>query len=119
VLGNVLCEVPVDQKAFLLDLDRRLKPGGRIVFLEHVKSSNPVVASFQDLINPAFTVIAGGCNCNRDSLHALKSIPGWEVRHVEFFSSAPFFINKLIAGVVEKSGIVPSAHESNVSINKL
>lgn len=37
VFGNVMCEVP-DQKKFLKDIDRVLKPGGKIVFQEHIRS---------------------------------------------------------------------------------
>jgi SAM-dependent methyltransferase len=36
VLGNVMCEVP-DQMSFLRDLDRVLKPGGKIIFQEHIR----------------------------------------------------------------------------------
>ena len=52
VLGNVLCEVPDDQVKFLHEINRLLKPGGRVIFLEHVRSKNAWVAAFQDVYNP-------------------------------------------------------------------
>ena len=31
-----MCEVP-DQQSFLNDVDRVLKPGGKVVFMEHIR----------------------------------------------------------------------------------
>ena len=56
------------------------------------------------IIDRFHKVVSGGCNCNRDSLKALQSIPGWTVSHVDFMASNPFFIAPFIAGVAVKTG---------------
>jgi ubiquinone/menaquinone biosynthesis C-methylase UbiE len=60
----VLCTVTDPERA-LAELERVLKPGGRLLFLEHVRSEDPRVAKWQDRIAPAWRKIGHGCNCNR------------------------------------------------------
>jgi len=35
--------------------------------LEHVRSTHPTMAGWQDAIQPAWTLISGGCHPNRDT----------------------------------------------------
>ena len=46
-------------------------PGGRLLFLEHVRSGDPRVAAQQDKISFPYSLI--GCHPNRDTLQEIKA----------------------------------------------
>lgn len=73
----VLCTVP-DQERALAEIRRVLKPGGRLLFLEHVRSHDPGLARWQDRIRPFWRHLGHGCNPNRDTAAALARA-GFEV----------------------------------------
>jgi len=70
----VMCTMP-DPAAALEEVSRVLKPDGRFLFLEHVRSEDAGFARTQDRINPAWRFLADGCNCNRDSLATIEASP--------------------------------------------
>jgi len=70
VVTFVLCSVP-DQKAALDEITRVLKPSGRLLFLEHVRSDDPGVAKWQDRVRPLYNLV--GCNPNRETLAAIEA----------------------------------------------
>ena len=99
VVGTlVLCEVP-DQPSALAEIARVLRPGGSFCFLEHVRSDEPVLARRQDRWAPAWKLLSGGCNCNRDTLGAIEGseLEVAEVEH-ERFPKAPSLVRPLIVG---------------------
>ena len=59
----VFCSVPNPVRG-LEEVRRVLKVGGQAIFLEHVRSSNRLVAKLQDLFNP-ITLGLTGTNINR------------------------------------------------------
>ena len=77
----VLCTVP-EPDAALREIARVLKPGGRLLFLEHVRSPEPGLARWQDRLHGAWYVFGHGCNCNRDTLATLEASP-LEVEHAD------------------------------------
>lgn len=83
VSGLVFCSVP-DPLLGLSEVDRVLRSGGTLRMLEHVRSRRPLMARWQDLIQPAWTWISGGCHPNRDTEatveHAGFSIDSRQVR---------------------------------------
>jgi ubiquinone/menaquinone biosynthesis C-methylase UbiE len=64
VSGLVFCSVD-DPASGLAEVRRILRPAGSLRMLEHVRSEIPWRARLQDLIQPAWTRIAGGCRPNR------------------------------------------------------
>jgi ubiquinone/menaquinone biosynthesis C-methylase UbiE len=78
----VLCTVP-DQGAALAEVRRVLKPGGRLLFIEHVRGEGRI-ARLQDRIEPVWRRLMGGCHPNRDTLSAVESA-GFVVGPVEHF----------------------------------
>jgi SAM-dependent methyltransferase len=74
VITWVLCTAP-DPAAVLAEAWRVLKPGGRLLFAEHVRSPTRAVAALQDLVNPGWRCLAAGCNLNRDTLATLAASP--------------------------------------------
>ncbi|GAB3528488.1 class I SAM-dependent methyltransferase [Arthrobacter monumenti] len=67
----VLCSV-ADPAAAVGEVLRVLKPGGSLLFLEHVCSERASVRRWQDRLTPIQRRVAGGCHLNRDTLAALR-----------------------------------------------
>lgn len=67
----VLCTV-TDQAASLAEIERVLRPGGRLHFLEHVRASTSGLARAQDLLHGPWFAAGHGCHCNRDTATAIE-----------------------------------------------
>lgn len=72
VSGLVFCSVD-DPARGLVEVRRVLAPGGTLRMLEHVRSERPWRARVQDLIQPAWTRVAGGCHPNRDTERTVEA----------------------------------------------
>jgi len=70
----VLCTVP-DPDAALHEIARVLKPGGRFLFLEHVRAEDPALARWQDRLHGPWLAFGHGCHCNRDTGGAIERSP--------------------------------------------
>ncbi len=68
----VLCSVP-DLQATLAELRRVLKPGGRLLFLEHVAADDrPDRLAWQRRLEPAWKILAAGCHLTRRTGEAIR-----------------------------------------------
>lgn len=65
VITYTLCTIPDVQKA-LRGMQRVLRPGGKLLFCEHGIAPDARLARWQNRINAAWRIVAGGCNINRD-----------------------------------------------------
>ena len=97
VFTLVLCGVE-DQARALREVRRVLRPGGRLLFLEHVRSDDPKLARLQDRINWLNHFLVG-CDCNRQTLAAIEE-QGFTVSRIEptELPKAPKFVRPAIVG---------------------
>jgi ubiquinone/menaquinone biosynthesis C-methylase UbiE len=94
----VLCTVP-DPAAAVAELTRVLKPGGKLLFVEHVRSQDPAGAVWQDRLEQPWRFFADGCHCNRDTLATLAT-SGFVLDEVEHgrLPKAPAIVRPLVRG---------------------
>jgi ubiquinone/menaquinone biosynthesis C-methylase UbiE len=72
VIGSfVFCSVPLPSKG-LKELYRVCKPGGQVLLLEHVLSSNPIMAKVMNFFNPVILALVGA-NINRNTVKNIKA----------------------------------------------
>ena len=85
----VLCTVP-DQPAALAELQRVLRPGGELRFLEHVHAERQPLRAVQSFADAStlWPRLAGGCHAARDTLRAIEDA-GFTVSDVRQFDFSP------------------------------
>jgi len=72
VIGSfVFCSVPLPIKG-LKELYRVCKPGGQVLLLEHVLSSNLIMAKVMNFFNPVILALVGA-NINRNTVKNIKA----------------------------------------------
>jgi ubiquinone/menaquinone biosynthesis C-methylase UbiE len=100
----VLCTIP-DPAAALAEASRALKPGGRLLFVEHVRANNPALARWQDRLEKPWRFLGDGCHCNRDTVATIEA-SALRLENVERgrLPKAPAIVRPLVRGVAVKAG---------------
>ena len=105
----VLCRVD-DQPRALRELRRVLRPGGRLLFIEHVRSGDPGTARLQDRMNWLNRLVVC-CGCNRPTLGSIQEA-GFIITRAEHTAlpKAPKFVSPAIMGSATAPALAPSTH---------
>jgi len=100
VVTFALCSV-ADLDCALAEIARVLRPGGQLLFLEHVRDTDPEMARKQDHPGRLYSWI--GCHPNRDTVTAISHAPFevTTVRHGEV-PKAPRVERPMIVGVAAR-----------------
>lgn len=72
VITYTLCTIPDVQSSFS-EMRRVLKPGGKLIFCEHGIAPDKSMQRWQNLLNPLWKKLGGGCNLNRDIPQLIKN----------------------------------------------
>jgi ubiquinone/menaquinone biosynthesis C-methylase UbiE len=103
----VLCGVD-DQPRALRELRRVLRPGGQLLFIEHVRATDTHLARSQDRMNGINRFMVG-CDCNRPTLDSIGDA-GFTVTRVEHTTMPKVF--KFVSPAIVGSAVVPAAAPS-------
>ena len=97
VMTWVGCSIP-DVEAALREMRRVLRPGGRLLFVEHGRSPDPNVERWQERLNPYWQRLSGGCHLNRKIVDQLPAA-GFRVQQLETgYLSGPKVLTFLYEG---------------------
>ena len=102
----VFCTIPDAEKA-AKEMYRVLKPGGKMLFLEHVHAKPGIKNSLQNLFNPLWKPLACGCNLNRNT-KVVFSDAGFQYDHIDELNHHPNLIplfSSVIKGVATKPSL--------------
>jgi len=100
----VFCTIPNAEKA-AAEMYRVLKPGGSVLFLEHVHAKSSVKRRMQNWMNPIWKPLACGCNLNRDT-KAVFSDAGFDYETIEEINHHPRMLplfSSVMRGVAKKA----------------
>ena len=99
----VLCTVPDPARA-VAEVERVLRPAGKLLFLEHVRSEQPGTARWQDRLERPWGVLGAGCHPNRDTLALLGASPlqVGEYRR-DTLPKSPPIVRPLVIGAATKT----------------
>lgn len=93
----VFCTLPDPGRA-ATEIRRVLRPGGRLLFFEHVLADSQGLARWQTRCNPLWRHLACGCNLNRDTRQTFEQA-GFELRTLSAYRHPKIFL-PLVAPVI-------------------
>jgi ubiquinone/menaquinone biosynthesis C-methylase UbiE len=99
VITYTLCTIPDTSKA-LEEMRRVLKANGSLIFCEHGKAPDKFIEKWQNMINPLWKRLGGGCSLNKDipliieengfKINNMETmyIPGWKPASFNYWGTA-------------------------------
>jgi ubiquinone/menaquinone biosynthesis C-methylase UbiE len=93
----VLCTVDNPDRA-LREIARVLRPGGRLLFIEHVRARSRFLAACQDKLLRPWRGFAGGCVCNRPTLELMRANGFTVTADDQVWHGMPAIVAPLIVG---------------------
>ncbi len=91
VVSFVLCSVNSLDMA-MREIERVLKPGGKFIFLEHIKSENKVIGRLQDIVAKPYSRMAKNCHPNRNPLLFINN----DIFDLSNEVQVPYILSKLV-----------------------
>jgi len=100
----VLCTIDFPDRA-LAEIARVLRPGGQLLFIEHVRSHSPRAARWQDRLETPWRHFAAGCRCNRDTVASIAAA-GFTTEHEDAqWKGVPPIVASIVIGRAVKESV--------------
>ncbi|MBF0250325.1 MAG: class I SAM-dependent methyltransferase [Alphaproteobacteria bacterium] len=96
-----LCTIPDPDKA-LAGMLRVLKPGGKMLFVEHGRAPDARWARWQERLTPLWSACTGGCRLNRRPLDLIARAGFVIERAEEGYLSGPKFLSYHYKGLARR-----------------
>jgi SAM-dependent methyltransferase len=95
----VLCTVDRPD-VVLAEVRRVLRPGGRLLFIEHVRADSPRLAAWQDRLEKPWRRFGQGCRCNRATVEQIGAA-GFTVEHRTDakWRAMPAIVRPIVSGI--------------------
>eukprot|EP01012_Entosiphon_sulcatum_P036050 TRINITY_DN45878_c0_g1_i1.p1 TRINITY_DN45878_c0_g1~~TRINITY_DN45878_c0_g1_i1.p1 ORF type:complete len:257 (-),score=42.54 TRINITY_DN45878_c0_g1_i1:46-792(-) len=108
ISAHVLCSVK-DVRAVLAEVSRVLKPGGKFIFIDHVRAKGPVLKRVQTLVAPLWEILGDGCQFRAlwEDYDSLRSLGFEQVDYQLFDAAVPSalaIIKPHIRGIATRGG---------------
>lgn len=102
VCSLVLCSVN-DQQQALTELYRLLRPGGQLLFLEHIIAAEEKTIRWQKRLEPIWRCCSGNCHLTRDTLSNIEAT-GLQIEQVSEADiiGAPAILRRTVRGRARK-----------------
>lgn len=99
----VLCSVDCLTSS-LKEVHRLLRPGGKLIFMEHIISDHPTTRTWQKRLEPFWGMCAGDCRLTRDTASAIGK-NGFQIEQLTEAKmiGAPAFVNRTVRGLASKA----------------
>ncbi len=93
----VLCTV-ADAERAVAEVSRVLRPGGRLLFCEHVRADSPRLRRWQERLAGPWAAFADGCRCDRPTLETIGARMRVETVAGARWRGMPALVKPLVVG---------------------
>ncbi|MFO0551717.1 MAG: class I SAM-dependent methyltransferase [Polyangiaceae bacterium] len=94
------CSV-ADPAAALRELERVVRPGGTLLFVEHGLAARESSRTVQRWVEPGWSRVAGGCHLRRDIVSDLANT-AFEIERTEVHVAVPAWLSTVVSGVARR-----------------